>query len=425
MRRALNIPEIQALIGEFLDSKSLSICTRVSKSWSGAFSATLYRHVSINFIHRSPSAPVLKRHARQIFSLTLTLPIDLKYLTINCPNLRALYLHGWQGIRLKTIPRYKTQGHRRALALIQRHQQTLRTMSVCLLWPIAKSPEFWTAITSCPRLESLLVQDEKMFAYSGDDSEQEAFWNACTKVSELTLHDLRFWTAVNVPAALDFSQVKKLKLTNTEGWHADKQVMWMERCSELRTLEWTLMKDRPPVVDNAFTAFAASWPVLGNASGLTTFAASWPKLSELILSGKEIKDHDLAAVISTADALVKLSVPQTLFGSMAFAALRTHHTQFLRHLDLRDCESATSMMVQEAMASCPGLEYLQAPLLRAIDVLYGAPWVCLNLKQLQLEKFLMDADGADEEVQKVALSARFSALKEVSLVFPHNLSIVR
>ncbi|KAF9295649.1 hypothetical protein BGZ74_010702 [Mortierella antarctica] len=373
MQQALSIPEILAQIGEFLDSKSLSICTRVSKSWSAAFDTILYRHISILVFNRySPSIRALKRHARQTFSLTLTLPVDLGYFTLKCPSLRALHLHGWLGTRLKTIAGYSTRGHRKTLALIQQHQRTLITVSVGLLWPIAKSPEFWTAIAACPRLETLLVRDEKMFVNNGDHSEQEAFWNACTKVSDLKLKDLRFQAAVNVPVGLDFSQ--------------------------------------PPVV---------------GASGLTTFTASWPKLRELTLSGQEIRDHDLAAVISTAEVLEKLSVPQTQFGRMAFAALRTHHFQVLRHLNLQDCESATSAMVQEVMESFPGLEYLRAPLLRSADVLLGAPWVCLQLKQLQLETFFLSADGIDEEVQKVALSARFGALKEVSLIFSHNLSIAR
>ncbi|KAG0022782.1 hypothetical protein BGZ82_010907 [Podila clonocystis] len=413
MQRALSIPEIQAMIGEFLDSKSLSICTRVSKSWSAAFGAVLYRHVSIKmaFYDNSPSIPALKRHARQIFSLTLTLPVDLGYFTLKCPNLRALHLQGWLGTRIKTIAGYRTRGHRKALTLIQQHQRILRTVSVGLLWPIAKSPEFWTAIAACPRLETLLVRDEKMFVNNGEHSKQEAFWNACTKVSDLTLKDLWFQAAVNIPAGLDFSHVRNLKLLRTKGWHADQQMMWMARCSELRVLDWTLLKAEPPVI--------------GHASGLTTFSASWPKLRELTLSGPEIRDHDLAAVISTAEVLVKLSVPRTQFGSMAFAVLRTHHFRVLKHLNLQDCESATSAMIQEAMESFSGLEYLQASLLRSVDVLLGAPWVCLKLKQLKLETFLVDTDGTDEEAQQVALSARFSALKEALLVFPHNLSIAR
>ncbi|KAF9336322.1 hypothetical protein BG006_009060 [Podila minutissima] len=267
MQQALSIPEILAQIGKFLDLKSLSICTRVSKSWSAAFDTILYRHVSIMVFNRhSPSIRALKRHARQTFSLTLTLPVDLAYFTLKCPSLRVLHLHGWLGTRLKTIAGYRTRGHRKALALIQQHQRTLMTVSVGLLWPIAKSPEFWTAIAACPRLETLLVRSEKMFVNNGDHSEQEAFWNACTKVSDLILKDLRFQAAVNVPAGLDFSQVRKLELLRTEGWHAAKQVMWMERCSELRVLNWTLLKVEPPVV---------------GASGLTTFPASWPKLREL------------------------------------------------------------------------------------------------------------------------------------------------
>ncbi|KAG0093328.1 hypothetical protein BGZ93_002200 [Podila epicladia] len=411
MQQALSIPEIKAQIGEFLDSKSLSICTRVSKAWSAAFGTILYHHVSILAFNRhSPSIPVLKRHAHQTFSLTLTLPVDLGYFTLKCPSLRALHLNGLLGARVKTIAGYETRGHRKALALIQQHQQTLRSVAVGLLWPIAKSLEFWTSIAMCPRLETLLVRDEKMFVNNGDHSEQEAFWIACTKARNLTLKNLRFQAAVNVPAWLDFSRVRKLELLGAEWWHADKQVLWMGRCSELRILNWTPLKTKPHVV---------------GASALTTFPASWPKLRELTLSGQEIKDHDLVAVISTAEVLVKLSVPQTQFGRRAFAALRTHHFQVLRLLNLQDCESATSAMVQEVMASCPGLEYLRAPLLRSVDVLVGAPWVCLKLKQLQLETFFLDTNDTDKEVQKVALAARFSALKEVSLVFPHNLSIIR
>ncbi|KAF9387935.1 hypothetical protein CPB97_001826 [Podila verticillata] len=412
MQRALSIPEIMAQIGEFLDSKSLSICTRVSRSWSAAFGAILYRNILILlFSHRSPSLAALKRHARQIFSMTLTLPVDLEHCALKCPNLRALHLQGWYGTRLKTIAGYKAQGHRKALELIQQHQRTLKTVSVGLLWPIAKSSEFWTAIAECPRLETLLVRDEKMFA-NKDPLEQQAFWSACTRVENLTLKNLRFWTAVNVPSALDFGQVRKLKLLRSEGWDADKQVEWMERCPELRILKWAT-----PKVERPASAV--------DAPALITFSASWPNLRELTLSGYEIQDHNLAIVISTAQVLVKLSVPQTSFGRMAFAALRTHHFQVLRYLNFRECESVTSTMVQEVMASCPGLEFLRAPLLRSVDVLLGAPWVCLKLKQLQLQTFLLDADNTDEEVQKVALSARFSALKEVSLDFPHNLLIIR
>lgn len=411
MQQALNIPEIQAQIGEFLDSKSLSICARVSKSWSKTFGAILYHNISLTVFDLGPvPLAALNHHTRQIFSLTLTLPTELGHFALKCPNLRALHLQGWYGIRLKTIAEYKTQGLCKALEMIQQHQQTLKTVSVGFLWPISKSPEFWTAIAECPRLETLLVRHEKMFK-NGDPREQEAFWSACSRVKDLKLKNLRFKVAVNVPAALDFGQVRKLKLLESEGWDADKQVAWMERCPELRTLEWAMPKIELP-------AGVVEAPAV-------TFSASWPNLRELMLSGYEIQDRGLAVVISTAQVLVKLSVPQTSFGIMAFAALRAHHFQVLRHLNFQDCESVTSTMVQETMESCPALEFLQAPLLRSVDVLLGAPWVCLKLKQLRLQTFLMDADNTDEEVQKVALSARFSALKEASLDFPHNLSIIR
>ncbi|KAF8953471.1 hypothetical protein CPC16_000703 [Podila verticillata] len=414
MQQALNIPEILAQIGQFLDSSSLGICTRVSRSWSAAFGVILYRNISIKitlFRYGAPSLAVLERHARQIVSMTLIMPSDLEYFALKCPNLRALHLEGWCGIRLKTIPEYKDRGHSKTLELIQEHQPTLKTVSVGMLWPIAKSPEFWTAIAECPILETLLVRDEKMFARR-DAREQQAFWGACTRVENLTLKNLRFWSAVNVPSALDFGQVRKLKLVKSEGWDADKQVEWMERCPELRVLKWVMPK--------------VELPASGvDAPALINFSASWPNLRELTLSGYGIQDHNLAIVISTAQVLVKLSVPQTSFGRMAFAALRTHHFQVLKYLNFRECESVTSAMVQEAMASCPNLEFLRAPLLRSVDVLLGAPWVCLKLKQLQLQNLLLDADNTDEEVQKLALSARFSALKEVSLDFPHNLSIIR
>ncbi|KAF9407361.1 hypothetical protein BGZ94_002715 [Podila epigama] len=337
-RRALAIPEIRMLIGSFLDSTSLTVCCRVSKDWCSTFNPILYREVTV--ADDSVSSTTLTRNAKDITSITFVLPSGGIDPNLCLPNLR--------------------------------HQQTLKTVSVDMIWPNNLASEFWSALGGCLKLETFRAQGQLLYNDGEVETEEGPNWRVCTRVENLGVNP---WDP-----DLDFAQVEKLLLTR-------------------------LPEQELPDTSDALREVSNST--------LEALPATWPYFCEVTLASPQMSDHELASVFNSVKTLLRLILADATFGIMAFNALKRHFST-VQYLDLRRTWKVTSSMIQEIMASCPHLEVFRAEELLASDVVHGRPWVCLKLKELTLD-LKLDAIVGQQE-QRLDIEARLGALKHVASV---------
>ncbi|KAG0317389.1 hypothetical protein BGZ97_005462 [Linnemannia gamsii] len=110
----------------------------------------------------------------------------------------------------------------------------------------------------------------------------------------------------------------------------------------------------------------------------------WLELTSLELtSGKEtlaVSDLQLAILLDRAgDTMERLTLGAIQVGEATFRSMRRFFDS-LAHLDLRLCSKVTGTMVQQVLASCPGLKSVAADSIHASDIIDGDPWVCFGLQ---------------------------------------------
>ncbi|KAF9537705.1 hypothetical protein EC957_007787 [Mortierella hygrophila] len=110
----------------------------------------------------------------------------------------------------------------------------------------------------------------------------------------------------------------------------------------------------------------------------------WMELTSLELtSGKEslaVSDQQLAILLDRAsDTMERLALGNVLVGDATFRSIRRFFEGMV-DLDLRLCSNVTGDMIQQVLASCPGLKSVAADSIHASDIMDGDPWVCLGLQ---------------------------------------------
>ncbi|KAF9342098.1 hypothetical protein BGX26_008367, partial [Mortierella sp. AD094] len=96
------------------------------------------------------------------------------------------------------------------------------------------------------------------------------------------------------------------------------------------------------------------------------------------------------------------------------------HFATLKSLDLSITTSDSSSMVQTIMESCPSLEEFTGNVIRAVDMIEGAPWVCSRLEKLFL-LFVIDPNettpGKTKKDQCRVVYTHLSGLSHLRLLY--------
>lgn len=121
----------------------------------------------------------------------------------------------------------------------------------------------------------------------------------------------------------------------------------------------------------------------------------WMELTSLELtSGKEslaVSDQQLAIILDRAgDTMERLALRNVRVGGATFRSMRRFFDSVV-DLDLRLCSNVTGDMVQQVLASCPGLKSVAADSIHASNIVDGDPWVCLGLQSWTV---FIDLSGA-------------------------------
>ncbi|KAF9169093.1 hypothetical protein BGX21_009366 [Mortierella sp. AD011] len=251
-----------------------------------------------------------------------------------------------------------------------------------------KSPggSFWRALAvpptspwcPCPRLSAFQsLVNLQVYKHI------KPFLQMCTRLESLDLErcslrqlDDSYYTS------LDFSKMKELRFGRIKDTSLQTQLLIMQRCPELRSLEWRVPR--------------LGFPVQEFCESLRT---SWPKLTTLVLPESRLTDSELAQIVVSSGCAITVDTAKSMTGAKAssedrvyfsinnrvncsspdstkgkmgltrfearrsdfahesFRALKERgHFKTLRNLDLYQCPGLASWMIAEILCGCPLLE---------------------------------------------------------------------
>ncbi|KAF9939974.1 hypothetical protein BGZ67_008516 [Mortierella alpina] len=430
MEAVFDIPEIQDRIGYFLCPSSVANCLRVSKQFQSWFLPVFWHTTSIGRSHHSslPEEHHLQTYSSSIRQLSLHGFVPQSNVFKSTRHLAYISLSGKLGHPKKSDSIWALY-----TTLILQSRATLKTIRLSTLEP-APSEGFWKALTSdthspLTRLKHLQVED-----LSFDSSTiAQLFWQVCERIESLEIENISFpwqdnhdedwgWygmglvhqepsekattaNSTTADATLSllspsprFAQLKALRIQG-ETPHMKPEDLLMTliaQAPELRYLSWVLGKDD--------TFPATTFHQLAGKD------QTWRKLETIQLQSPKtgnITDPCIAAVLSSLlivppsakgqrvglenehHGLRELRVSHSGFGNESMSALvRAHGSALVRTievLDVQSCSGVPSWMVQQLLESCPRLRILRATTLSIQDIVQGEPWVCDDLREMEVQ----------------------------------------
>ncbi|KAF9924237.1 hypothetical protein FBU30_005769 [Linnemannia zychae] len=357
----LQLPEILFYIAPYLTQQSLVNCLSVCRQWNHSFTPLIFRTVTASEDWSTakdfPSLPSLVKNAQSVRSLTLKTTQGLSPFLEQCTCLKTLVVLGnifsnqdcnvWSDLE----------------SLIRRNP-----MIECVFLGFNRdsSPptKFLRALAeSCPNLQ-------RYESSQGKYETQEQLDALLKVLQNVRVASTRYecFTGIHVDTSKSFPHMTDLTFKDTKGLSIQAQVDLVCQCPNLEHLRWTVCRD---------TLF----PVQQFCKRIP---AACPNLRKFQMDGCGISySDDLSRILSSLSPLELFSCCGTAIFKQTFRSL-TRHFPALQFLDLADCFSVKSWMVQEILESCPLLEILKVPYLMMSDVKTGKPWVSLRLKHLRV-----------------------------------------
>ncbi|ORY99499.1 hypothetical protein BCR41DRAFT_363986 [Lobosporangium transversale] len=403
MLNVLDLPELRAYLGEFLDEEDLAACVCVCRDWYATFMPLRWRDVCITGIHSGRADVNLRRHAHLVRSLSFLRIISLKHFsTVDRYN------------QLERIHVTKTDIDGRKVwdklsALVRQNYKTLKRVVLEDMMPLN---EFLAALSEkdCQgrvlKLNNLTWKRTTLYA-----SSQTTFWKSCMRAQTLVLECLTIkglrqespenfsnfqsilMSAEGLQSVTDASPTSVLsaalfpvstpspslspswlyQLDNIRGdchiqhlrvsWTIElspdlQLILWIQPCSQLQSLTW-----------EAFT-FPESSMVRFT---LLLRQNTWRFLTSLEISSCTVQyptDSSLSMILDASpNPFERFCLKNVDFGPQAFESLRRRHMQGLKVLMWVSCgPKVTSEMARKVLENCEKLEVFQAPYLLVEDI---------------------------------------------------------
>ncbi|KAG0044635.1 hypothetical protein BGZ83_010150 [Gryganskiella cystojenkinii] len=473
MQSALDQPEILSYIAEFLTQSDHSQCAQVSRDWYRTFCPLVWKGITLtnrkSRAHdlREIDTETLVRHSHLVrklvcdsFFLPKTNPDtkinhkisdshDNSKREKNKAALKAKF-KAWkqeqqQKLRERhplTFPHlevlvfrieYKFKCQSELARLVTRNCQTLQrfTLSSKKRDDIT-SLKIWDAITSCSRLEYLLIE---CFTVQSLGS-----WSAFHRLwSQPSLRHLRLESVAFFPMKdssrlrqqrpqnnsgsaqgsfmssvasifkenLGISKIKQLELDDIDGEASqfDQQLLLLQSCPDLERFKWeipiTMRQDiqrRNSNLGQILKESLLNCPKLVHLEIILSFAfgGKFDGFGEDAVSEDPKEDNQVDEVLSflqarsgTQDnyAFQSLTFPQNWFGPQCWNLVKSHPVWpvTLRHLNIQDAVHLPGAAVQEMLCTLKNLKTFAAARITDTDVLSDPrPWICLSLTKLTL-----------------------------------------
>ncbi|KAF9372179.1 hypothetical protein CPB97_001410 [Podila verticillata] len=336
------IPEILLLIGNYLDKKDQASCTLVSRHWSNVFCPLVWRDVVYKgevpgMTFRLPSIADLVKYSGYVRSLDIQRGHVIEWLGGHVfEHLESLHLQGSLLRTDDTIP-----------AFMVRHASTLKRLQLLHFGLLFDASEFWSAVDTISQLDTLRMVGIESLA-GMDDASNACLWRACTRLRSLELSSV---TIPHMPTLLSanpqhhisvVSPLQSLRLFNASTGSPNAGYDFIQKCPELRSLDYYSRRDVFPVYD--FTRQISTDNL-------------WPHLESLVLPNCEMYSGSLAMILEAMPRVVELDLPLSAFhGREVFEALRRHYGTIKSLKRLPNPENSGDEVIQwvrELEDACP------------------------------------------------------------------------
>jgi len=389
----MDVPEIRAIVAQFMRHDGLAAAALVCKSWNVTFTPALYSRI---YMHCYKGADKEGFIANADFICHLELTEDEVHLFSRiCTKIGSLCI--------KTLSSWSPPNLNQLSTLVRRNS-SIRSINIghgCAM----SCKELLPAVSSCSDLRNLDISGFIL------DSVCMGF------IFDIAIHldTLRIHCLVTFPESLDkwpcFPSMKEVYLD--EAIPAQSYLEVIRRCPELRVLRWHIKQDDPCPVSHISSVFKLYCP----------------SVKQLTLEAAHLMDENIAEILNGCHRLVSVHLPGSKFGELAFLSLSRHFTT-LRGLNLERCAGLTSTMVQQIMTSCRRLTDLTATTLDAIDILgdtneeesirtgtgirdQSQEWVCVDLDSLGV--FICGLEGKPIEWHQKVMQRLAKLTKLTSL----------
>ncbi|KAG0228694.1 hypothetical protein B0O80DRAFT_466498 [Mortierella sp. GBAus27b] len=335
----LDLPEIIAMVTQYLDRRDLTRCMLIDRTWHSACLAAIWKDID-DLITR-PTLEGLEKHRALVRTLKFTEPIDVQLAAITFPNL--------QSVDLGATTAFSSKAKEATSALLSNN------LSVPAV-SISRDFVDWKVIPQMKGLKNLTVYKRPHGRLGAD------FWNVCARLDSLDMDSIP--EMFPIPRDISFPNLTSLVLRGTYVFSVD-QLGFLSLCPNLKKLVVPLGRGAKKSQHQDFARLAS--------------ANTWPKLSDLNYSDSNMPEDAIITLLENP-VWKKWIVTHSKFGSKAFESLRNHFAT-LEVLSLQGCVNVTSEMVQEILSHCPSLGVFKGDRIHARDIDKGPPWVCTSLRE--------------------------------------------
>ncbi|KAG0228284.1 hypothetical protein BGX31_006633 [Mortierella sp. GBA43] len=343
----LQLPEILSKVAEYVPKRRYPVCLRISKAWYQVFIRLVWEDCDVHDFR------LVQSHAHLI--KTLKIDLDLNRLEYGpesvpiLPNLQSLSLGGSDSIHQELLSRH-TWIHRLAF----------------LYNDINSDHGLWVKLQdSFVHLRELDLQCVGL-----SEEEVDVFWQLCTRLESLA------FSYAKIPCRgrlsdMEFPRLKSLQAAKLVEGDDDITMDFMAKCPNLTLLGWDHY-----VRDDHYDRFLE-----------LMVARTWPDLDSLVMRWLYVPEDDIAKIIPSIQRIIRLEfgLPTTL-GPSSLDLLQLHFPT-LRKVNFKSqygphhcCPIAITVLT-----SCPTLEAFCSSRIYGTSIVEGKPWVCLGLKDLDVE----------------------------------------
>lgn len=417
MEQAVDLPEIIAHVGKYLNRNSLAVGCRVNRRWFASLHLQLWSDLKLDCStssNRRPSGDQVQRHLQLIRHLELSAMSSSEFtLFQGARHLRTLiYDNLWD--QFQTTDPSDSQGISGPWTtlsnLVIHSGPTLRDLSILTKQiepridrdldspiedPEAPTPFWRTTADHCPGIERLVLRYITIH-----EMDAPAFWTLCSRqLKRLHLAKVRLPPFAPIQATLDdisdidtedllerqypmMNRVEELTFYGVQGLSPRKQVQLWQRCPNLQTLVWddTHRRDRAKFAAEAFAEALAD--------------SSWPHLDNLSIFCEWLIAIQVAMILNATRVLRFLRLSPVQFDSEAFRSLNQQHfAERMEHLVLTSpdaldhfqtltiLETFTALKKFRGGRLCLNLINLEDPVVALRDI----TWACKDLERLSID----------------------------------------
>lgn len=387
----LDLPEVRAHIGQYLDQSSAHASLLVSRDWNASFADLIWREIIVRGVATHPGNPPLSLLARKtafVRSLRFDFICSSEHLSAECDQLEHLVLQS-PALGIHDFHELSEDIHTKFQELILRNERTLQSLKIYTPKPYL-STRFWDTVLRCQNLASLCLNCTAI-----EWKCSWMFWKICSRVGSVEVANVRFHEA---PVADDsspmpntpFRRIKSLHLKQLDGMSLIQQLEVFKKCPQLTRLWWEFDHSE-----------GRSFPAKAFCESIVT--GQWPHLHSLSLSPSCMTDQDLAIILGGLNSMTVLELPSANIGPLASVAIEKHFPT-LEQLNLIPGQKGVDLAALSNMVliRCGNLKSIKTEVmsLKELSEVPDVGWACQGLHHLEMRfDFSLLAGQPEQEAQ--------------------------